>query len=158
MSREGERIKGLTTAATVWVMAAVGITCGAGMLVEAAVATALVLIVLAVFRIVEQLILPREQANTRQHIKVETEAVTGQLIADIYETCAASHITIEKLGINTEPGETSIEMLCQADSASELGKAIGALHGLAGVRAVHAKSRSQTIELAAHVNRERKGR
>jgi putative Mg2+ transporter-C (MgtC) family protein len=158
MSHEGERIKGLTTAATIWVMAAVGITCGAGMLVEAVVATALVLTILEVFRIIEPLVLPRGQANSRQHIKVETEAVTGQLIADIYETCTALHVTIEKLGINTEPDETSIEMLCQADSVSELGKAIGTLQGLAGVRAVHARSRLENIELAAHVNRVRKGR
>lgn len=157
MSREGERIKGLTTAATIWVMAAIGIACGAGMLMEAIVMTALVLVVLVVFRFVEIAILPRKQAN-RQHIKVETEEITGQLIANIYETCAASQVTIEKLQINTTADNTSIELLCQADSAAALGKAVGSLHGLAGVRAVHALLRTENKELAAHVNRERKGR
>jgi len=156
MSRENERIKGLTTAATIWVMAAIGIACGTGLLVEAIVTTALVMVVLVVFRFVELLILPREQAN-RQHIEVETEEVTGQLIADIYETCATSHVAVEKLHIKSTPGGTFIEMLCQADSAPTLGKAVGSLHGLAGVRSVHARLRSENNELVARVNRERKG-
>src|SRR5438270_9599437 len=33
-SREEEKVKGLTTAATVWLVAAVGMACGAGMLFE----------------------------------------------------------------------------------------------------------------------------
>ena len=157
MSREGERIKGLTTAATIWVMAAIGIACGTGMLVEASVTTALVLVVLIVFRVVETAIVPRKQEN-RQRIEIETAEITGQLIANIYETCAASHVTIEKLHINTTPDDTSIDLLCQAESAAALGKAIGSLHGLTGVRAVHALSGTERRELAAKVNRERKGR
>lgn len=156
MSREGERIKGLTTAATIWVMAAIGISCGAGMLVEAAVTTALVMIVLVLFRFIESLILPREQGN-RQHIEVETEEVTGQLLANIYETCAISHVSIEKLRIHTSPGSDLLEMLCQADSPSALGKAVGSLQAVAGVRAIHAKLNSDNSDLAARVNRERKG-
>ncbi|HEY6540411.1 MAG TPA: MgtC/SapB family protein [Ktedonobacteraceae bacterium] len=157
MSHEGDRIKGLTTAATIWVMAAIGIACGAGMLVEAIVTTVLVLVVLVVFRVVELAILPRKQAN-RQRIEIETEAITGQLIANIYETCTASQVTIEKLQINTTPDDTSIDLLCQAESAAALGKAIGSLHGLAGVRAVHALLSAENRELAAKINRERKGR
>lgn len=157
MSREGEHIKGLTTAATIWVMAAIGIACGTGMLAEAAVTTALVLIVLVVFRIIETTVLPRKQEN-RQHIKVETDEITGQLIANIYETCAASHVTIEKLQIHSTAEGTSIELLCQAESAGALGKAIGFLHGLAGVRAIHTLLHPENRELAARVNRERKGR
>src|SRR5260370_1233626 len=93
MSREGERIKGLTTAASIWVMAAIGIACGAGLLVEASVTTVLALVVLVVFRFVERLVLPKTQEN-RQHIQVEAEAVPAQLIAAIYETGAASSVTI----------------------------------------------------------------
>ena len=155
MSREGERIKGLTTAATIWVMAAIGIACGAGLLVEAIVTTALVMIVLVVFRYVEQLILPRGQAN-HQHIRIETEEVTGQLIANIYETCAASSVVIEKLRISATQDGQAIEMVCQAASASSLGNAIGSLHKLSGVRDIHASLNSGNNELATRVNRERK--
>ena len=157
MNREGERIKGLTTAATIWVMAAIGIACGTGMLVEAIVTTALALLILEVFRFVEIAFLPRKDPN-RQHIEVEVEEITGQLIANIYETCAASQVTIEKLQINATPGNPSIELLCHADSAEALGKAIGSLHGLPGVRAVRTLLHTETGDLAVKVNRERKGR
>ncbi len=156
MSREGERIKGLTTAATIWVMAAIGIACGTGMLAEAIVTTAMVLIVLIVFRFVETVIIPHKQEN-RQRIKIETEEITGQLISNIYETCAASQVSIEKLQINTTPDDTSIELHCRAASAPALGKAIGSLHGLAGVLAIQALLHTENRELAARVNRERKG-
>ena len=46
MRREEGIVEGLTTAATVWVVAGVGLTAGAGMYVIAPVATAIVLIVL----------------------------------------------------------------------------------------------------------------
>ncbi len=156
MSREGERIKGLTTAATIWVMAAIGIACGTGMLAEAAVTTGLVLVVLVVLRFVEIAILPHKRGS-RQRIEVETDEITGQVIASIYETCAASQVTIEKLEINAAPDNTTIKLLCQADSAPTLGKAIGSLHSLAGVRAVHTLLHTENRELAAKVNRERKG-
>jgi putative Mg2+ transporter-C (MgtC) family protein len=157
MSRENERIKGLTTAATIWVMAAIGIACGTGLLVEAIVTTALVMIILVVFRVVEQFALQRELSN-RQHIEVEVEEVTGQLIASIYETCAVSHVAVEKLHINRTPDGMFIEMLCQADSPPALGKAVGSLHALTGVRSVQARLNSDNRELAAKVNREGKGR
>jgi len=38
------RVLGLTSAATVWVVAAIGMTCGAGLYIEAAIATVLVLV------------------------------------------------------------------------------------------------------------------
>lgn len=157
MSREGERIKGLTTAATIWVMAAIGIACGTGMLAEASVTTALVLVVLIGFRLVEIAILPRKQEN-RQRIEIETEEISGQLIGSVYETCSTSHVTIEKLYINATPDATSIELHCQTESTPALGKAIGSLRGLAGVRAVHTLLNTENRDLAAKVNRDRKGR
>src|ERR1700730_8370236 len=157
MSRENERIKGLTTAASIWVMAAIGIACGAGLLVEAIVTTALVMLVLVVFRSVERLVLPKNRAN-RQHIQIETEEVTGRLIADIYETCSTSHVVIEKLSIDTTQEGETIKMVCQADSPSSLGNAIGSLRAVAGVRVVQANMRLEGNELATKINRERKGR
>jgi putative Mg2+ transporter-C (MgtC) family protein len=47
------RVLGLTSAATVWVVAAIGITCGAGLYIVAALATLLVLISLQIIGILE---------------------------------------------------------------------------------------------------------
>jgi putative Mg2+ transporter-C (MgtC) family protein len=46
LHREGGIVAGLTTAATIWVVAAIGLAAGAGLYLISAVATALALIVL----------------------------------------------------------------------------------------------------------------
>jgi putative Mg2+ transporter-C (MgtC) family protein len=51
--REGLSVRGLTTAASIWVTAAIGILAGIGFYFPTAVATALVLGILAVFRWIE---------------------------------------------------------------------------------------------------------
>lgn len=52
--RAGEQIRGLTTAATIWVVAAIGIVCGAGYPVLALVSAMLVILTLAALRSVEK--------------------------------------------------------------------------------------------------------
>jgi putative Mg2+ transporter-C (MgtC) family protein len=47
------RVVGLTTAATVWVVAAIGMTCGAGMYMEALIATVLLLVALQIIGAME---------------------------------------------------------------------------------------------------------
>jgi len=46
MRREGSHIEGLTTAATIWVMAAIGLATGAGLYIVSLVSTGVTLIVL----------------------------------------------------------------------------------------------------------------
>jgi putative Mg2+ transporter-C (MgtC) family protein len=48
-----DRVSGLTSAATVWAVASIGMACGAGLYVPAIFATVLVLIVLELIRILE---------------------------------------------------------------------------------------------------------
>ena len=46
MHREGGMVEGLTTAATIWAVAGIGLAAGAGLYVASAVATAVILIIL----------------------------------------------------------------------------------------------------------------
>src|SRR5579863_8810220 len=55
--RDQHRVRGLTTAATVWLVAAVGMACGAGFLWQAVIATIMALIILLALRYVENLML-----------------------------------------------------------------------------------------------------
>ena len=48
--KDGDSVKGLTTAATVWCAAAIGCLCGAGMFVEAIVGTMAIMIVNIFFK------------------------------------------------------------------------------------------------------------
>jgi putative Mg2+ transporter-C (MgtC) family protein len=59
MIRLGNNIKGLTTAASLWLIAAIGMAIGAGMYVAAAVAEALSLFTLALLERLEKRIFPR---------------------------------------------------------------------------------------------------
>lgn len=58
--RLGVNVKGLTTAASIWVVAAIGITIGTGMYEAAIFATFLLLFVLVVLNIIEKLIFPHQ--------------------------------------------------------------------------------------------------
>jgi putative Mg2+ transporter-C (MgtC) family protein len=51
--KEGFSVRGLTTAASVWVVSAIGVAFGAGFLLEGAVAVVLTLVALSLLRIVE---------------------------------------------------------------------------------------------------------
>lgn len=52
--RRGESVKGLTTAANLWVVAAIGVVVGLGRLAEATFATAVAFVVLAVLRAIDE--------------------------------------------------------------------------------------------------------
>ncbi|NKF20856.1 MgtC/SapB family protein [Solimonas marina] len=65
----GEVIRGLTTAASLWATAALGLAAGAGMYVEAAAATLIVLFILAVLKPLERRIFqPQRHHQLRLHV------------------------------------------------------------------------------------------
>ena len=63
---QGDRVKGLTTAATVWLVTAVGMACGAGLLLLALAVTLAYFVVAFVFPVVLRL-LPAGQAADVEH-------------------------------------------------------------------------------------------
>jgi putative Mg2+ transporter-C (MgtC) family protein len=63
---QGDRVKGLTTAATVWLVTAVGMACGAGLLLLALAVTLAYFVVAFVFPMVLRL-LPAGQAADVEH-------------------------------------------------------------------------------------------
>ena len=82
--RQGLSVRGLTTAATLWVVAAVGLASGAGYYSAAVITTALVLIALYPLRIIAYRILRRFRAEDGR-LLVELPAGTppGQLLDEI---------------------------------------------------------------------------
>lgn len=61
--REREGVKGLTTAASLWLVAAIGLSVGIGFFVASISATVLALIVLFFLRFVEELMFGREEKS-----------------------------------------------------------------------------------------------
>src|SRR5438067_1442203 len=73
VARDSEKVKGLTTAATIWVVAAIGMACGAGLFLEAVTATLLTLIILVLLRFIERRLLPASSTHV-QHLSIEISA------------------------------------------------------------------------------------
>ena len=135
LSRDSDKVKGLTTAATIWLMAAVGMACGAGLLLEASAVTLMALLILIVFQYVERLIVPR-YSYSQHHIHIEAKPVSGQLIANVYEICAQHGVRVEKLRINTAQAGDHIEFFCQSTTALSLADAIRDLRSLPNVSVI----------------------
>jgi putative Mg2+ transporter-C (MgtC) family protein len=82
--RQGLAVRGLTTAATLWVVAAVGLAAGAGYYSGAVITTALVLIALWPLRIVAFRILRRFRAEDgRMLVELPAGTPPGRLIDEI---------------------------------------------------------------------------
>jgi putative Mg2+ transporter-C (MgtC) family protein len=136
LSGQGEKVKGLTTAATIWVVAAIGLACGAGLLLEAGTTTVMVLFVLVLLAFVEKAIVPRISPGTH-HIHIKVSSVSGQFIATVYEICARNKVTIEKLHLHTLNERQAFELICRVPSDGTLTKVLSELHALPEVLSIH---------------------
>src|SRR5436305_3445306 len=114
-----EQVKGLTTAAAIWVVAAIGMACGAGFLWEATATTLLALIVLILLRFLERLIVPHRSSHLH-HLRMETTSMTGPLIEQVYSACTQAGVTIEKLSTHAEPEGESIHIVCRVQDITTL--------------------------------------
>lgn len=78
----GEFVRGLTTAASLWAVSAVGLAVGGGMYIEASAATLIVLIILAVMKPISEH--TRNTYHTVElHVRADHGALTLQSLADI---------------------------------------------------------------------------
>jgi putative Mg2+ transporter-C (MgtC) family protein len=91
--REGLSVRGLTTAATLWVVAAIGMACGAGYYWPAAATTALTLFALWPLRIVAYRFIERiKPEEDRITIEVKEGHSLAQLLANVH---GVRHIEVD---------------------------------------------------------------
>jgi len=139
--RDQQRVRGLTTAATVWLVAAVGMACGAGLLLTAVAATIMALIILILLRYVERIFLLGHSSET-QYLHIEATPVSGQLTGQVYDAFARAGITVEKLTVRPDQEVDAVIVACRIPNAATLSQVIGDLRALPEVRAVHADLRA----------------
>jgi putative Mg2+ transporter-C (MgtC) family protein len=136
-----DMVRGLTSAAALWVVAAVGMACGAGLWVFALIGIAAALVVLALLRPVERLIFPEHGLHVLR-VWVGSMAEAGPLITRVYEACARAGVSVETLGVHPSKREHEvIEVRCRIKNAGQLARAMEGLRGLPGVQAVRADVR-----------------
>ena len=141
-----QKVKGLTTAASVWIVAALGMACGAGLLLEAVVTTVLALFILVGMRYVERVLRP----PTREHIHLVRVTLApdsgGLIIGQIYDLCVKSNVVVETVEIHAEDeyskikGET-INITCYTRENASLMQLVSEVRTLPGVRSVDAALR-----------------
>ena len=68
--RDGSKIKGLNTAATLWCVAAIGTLCAAGLVVEATIGTAFVLLSNVILRLISLFIMNKLKATEKEKYKI----------------------------------------------------------------------------------------
>lgn len=104
--RQGLTVTGLTTASTLWIVAAIGMACGCGKLSIAVVSTVLAIAVLVLIRILEVKIMPRNLKHMRK-LKIsflckyeEYDDVYKKLTDMFPEIVDYNHKTIDEEGDN----------------------------------------------------------
>jgi putative Mg2+ transporter-C (MgtC) family protein len=83
--KEGATIRGLTTAASLWAVAAVGMAAGAGALLVALTTTAIVIFSLWPLRVVAERYVGRDEHRIRMRLDASDPAVLAQVVATVSE-------------------------------------------------------------------------
>jgi putative Mg2+ transporter-C (MgtC) family protein len=126
-----EIVRGLTTAASIWTVAAIGLASGAGMYLSAAAATVLVLAVLAAMRPLETLLTAR-----RRRLRIELTCAPGTFsenrVREIVGSAGAELQRIDLRYDNVKDRDQIIVVLRQ--SPADMGAIAGALRRMDGVR------------------------
>jgi putative Mg2+ transporter-C (MgtC) family protein len=105
--RQGLSVRGLTTAATLWVVAAIGLAAGAGYYSAAVITTALVLIALYPLRIIAYRILHRFRPEDGRLL---VELPAGQSPGDVIDELERAGARIDSIDVSQEGDRRRLEL------------------------------------------------
>jgi len=131
--RHGTSVKGLTTAASLWVVAALGLAVGAGYYTGAIIASVLLLFILRGLRSAEgwviRMVRPDEAMMT-------VRIATGQAEShDILEFLEHKKILVREFSIDSNPEDTSLQLFVKFPKgmkAEQIIKEVGSISGVIG--------------------------
>ena len=131
-----EIVKGLTTAASIWAVAAVGLAVGGGMFLAAGSATLLALALLVLARPVKQRLFPNRKEARRVRLIIGRETSLAELRSEI----EAAEVPLERIVVR--PGSSAEEddaelILGKGRQDEEMLSLIEGLRRVSGVREVH---------------------
>ena len=131
--RQGITIKGLTTAASLWVTASIGLAAGLGYIEGALAVTIGALLVLYVLKQIERFVFPRLK---RGYIRMRIELDPDLKLSDLAERVESLGAKIDGLKIVTEGDERHLAVRMQLPSSlngDQLTEAIAAVPGVTSV-------------------------
>ena len=145
--REGLSVRGLTTAASLWASAALGVASGAGFLRGALVGFGIVLLVLLALRAVRDAVLSRAPGH-RPEVDLAVDYTRGRgtmafLLGELERRGSqVEHLRIEDDGERTDPGVRHVHVHVRAGDQAELERLAQALAALPEVQGVRIDERA----------------
>lgn len=128
-----EVIRGLTTAASLWTVAAVGLAVGGGLYTAAVTTTALILVILALVKPLERRLFRRDQ---QRHVVVEVDRGLVHL-PRIASQIEASGLVVQQMTLKRGESTDSIDMTLRRGAPREAMAALAAkLQTIEGVLAI----------------------
>jgi putative Mg2+ transporter-C (MgtC) family protein len=128
--RHGINVRGLTTAASLWVVAAIGVGVGAGMYGLSVATTALVLLALWPLAQVKNLLAGKRSAARRLAVALAPEASVVSALAAIEE----SGFDLESIEVGEEDDARRLDVVVSTQADADLGGLLDSLAALEGVR------------------------
>jgi len=129
--RYGINVRGLTTAASLWVVAAIGVTVGVGLYAYAVATTAIVLLTLWPLSQVKNLLKGKTEETKRLGVTLEKDTSVVSALAVIEET----DFRIESLEVEEEDEQRRLDVVITTPAEASLGELLDSLGALEGVRA-----------------------
>nr|WP_244099932.1 MgtC/SapB family protein [Burkholderia anthina] len=129
----GEVVRGLTTAASLWAVAGLGLAAGGGMYVASIGATAIVLAILAGVKPLERRFIAQRQQRTLRLV-VERGGLT---LGTLHDTLGTGRIRVKRFIVqqsDDDPDTDDISVSFSRTSGAEFAAICEALEGIAGVR------------------------
>ncbi|WP_321803668.1 MgtC/SapB family protein [Burkholderia sp. BCC1993] len=140
----GEVVRGLTTAASLWAVAGVGLAAGGGMYVASIGATAIVLAILAGVKPLERRFIAQRQQRTLRLV-VERGGLT---LGVLHDTLGAGRVRVKRFIVqqsDDDPETDDISVSFSRTSGAEFATICAALQSIAGVRACSPDTSSRSF-------------
>lgn len=131
--KEGTSIKGLTTAASLWTVACIGLTVGSGLYMEAITATLFIYLTLKGLRKFEGLISKNKKSVTLQVVSKDSPGIIGK-IGDIFGSLNINVINVEIQNNNDDM--VNIEWVLKSSIAIPLTDVLDKVSALDGIKNV----------------------
>ena len=134
--RHGATVMGLTTAATLWVSAAIGMACGAGMYTVAIVATILSILVLVSVRFFEKNVLTTSTKNTKR-LKINISC-TNKNANSVYDYIIEKYSNLKEISkkMNKDESLTKINLVLDINGQKPIQSMYKAFQKVEGIESI----------------------
>ena len=134
---EGITVRGLTTAASLWMISAIGLATGAGMYLVSVVATIITFTTLTTFHSVEKRFAAASSKSDKKYIRV-VASNTPELVAEVATFLTQNGIKVKTINVqnNSSNDKVVLELYLRFNKEVDLGIVIDGLRQIEGVKSI----------------------